>query len=80
MPQVIEQSLLLFSLYGGNCKTLTPHKAGIDGVDQWSSLSSGSPPSPRREMLYNVQPGTVDDDTEYGAAIRYKKRSQLRRR
>ncbi len=41
----------------------------MDGVDQWRSLSTGGP-SPRTEMLYNIQVPGVSDKVKYGAAIR----------
>ncbi len=49
------------------------HNAGqptLDGLDQWESLSKGGP-SPRKEMLYNVQmPAPPAEKARYGAALR----------
>ena len=41
------------SLAGANSSDILPN---IDGIDQWQSLKQNSAPSPRSELLYNIDP------------------------
>ena len=41
------------SLAGANSSDILPN---IDGIDQWQSLKQNSTPSPRSELLYNIDP------------------------
>ena len=45
-----------------------PGALEVDGVDQWATLTKGTP-SPRVEMLYNIDP-INDDGNGPGGAIR----------
>ena len=41
------------SMAGANSSDILPN---IDGIDQWQSLKQNSTPSPRSELLYNIDP------------------------
>ena len=48
------------SMAGANSSDILPN---IDGIDQWQSLKQNSTPSPRSELLYNIDPhppGKID--------------------
>ena len=45
-----------------------PGALEVDGVDQWATLTKGTP-SPRVEMLYNIDP-IIDDGNGPGGAVR----------
>ncbi|XP_077556022.1 arylsulfatase B-like isoform X4 [Haemaphysalis longicornis] len=51
MMHIVDWLPTLYSAAGGDVSALGP----IDGVDMWQALSEGSP-SPRREVLHNVDP------------------------
>jgi arylsulfatase B len=44
----------LVSAAGGDPSRLL---GNIDGLDQWASFTHLNNPSPRKEMLYNIDPG-----------------------
>lgn len=54
----------------------TTKLSGIDGMNQWTALLHNYQTGPRKEMLYNIDPGKTGTDL-INAGIRYKEMKLL---